>query len=87
MVEGQKSRVQKASEIPGSWNDLRIRVSGLETSLEEMKGIWLEVVKECVLFSREQRPKIQQCFGAWLVEHSNQKGELWEVKFKKCVRL
>lgn len=87
MVEGQKSRVQNASEIPGSWNDLRIRGSGLETSLEEMKGIWLEVVKECVLSSREQRPKTQKCFGAWLVEHSDQKGELWEVKFKKRVRL
>ena len=87
MVEGQQSRVQNASEIPGSWNDLRIRRSGLETSLEEMKGIWLEVVKECMWSSREQRPKTQKCFGAWLVEYSDQKGELWEAKFKKHVRL
>lgn len=60
--------------------------SGLETSLEEMKGIWLKVVREHV-FSREQRPKTQKCFGAWLVEQSDRKGELWEVKFKKPVRL
>ena len=61
--------------------------SGLGTSLEEMKAIWLEVVRERVLSSREQRPRTQECFGAWLLEQSDQQGELWQVKFKKPVRL
>lgn len=41
--------------------------SGLGTSLEEMKAIWLEVVRERVLSSREQRPRTQSVLehGYW----------------------